>query len=144
MWLHNEHEKSCLHDSLETARRALLHQQGQFLAATHIYEAAARPNLVITLASNSEVHNCNVQIQVRQLEQEADANVHKDRRDMFFDYLRQIKPLKICEKNLVTEVTSEVWRRDQQVYELRTELSLQARHQTLRNIKVKNTLDCST
>ena len=62
-----------LHDSLETARRALLHQQGQFLAATPQYEAAARPNLVITLASNSDVHNCNVQIQVRQLEQEADA-----------------------------------------------------------------------
>ena len=33
------------------------------------------------------------------------------------------------QENLVTEVTSDVWRRDEQVYDLRTELSLQALHQ---------------
>ena len=32
-------------------------------------------------------------------------------------------------ENLVTDVTSEVRRRDEQVYDLRTELSLQALHQ---------------
>ena len=53
---------------LETARRALLHQQGEFLAAVHQYEAAARQNLGSAFARNSEAHNYNVQIQVRQTE----------------------------------------------------------------------------
>ena len=44
----------------ETARRALLHQQGQFLAATHQHEAAARPHLVSALARSSEAHRGTV------------------------------------------------------------------------------------
>ena len=31
----------------ETARRVFLHQQGEFLVATHQYEAVARQNLVL-------------------------------------------------------------------------------------------------
>ena len=57
----------------ETARRALHRQQGERLAATDQYEAAARKNFVKTLARNTEAHNDNVQVQVRQLEHEADA-----------------------------------------------------------------------
>ena len=41
----------------EAARRTLLHQQGDFLAATHQYEAAARQNLVSALARHNEAHN---------------------------------------------------------------------------------------
>ena len=52
-WLHNEHEK-LLYDQRETARRALIPQQREFLAVTHQCEAAARRNLVNTLASNNE------------------------------------------------------------------------------------------
>ena len=43
-----------LNDLRETARHALLHQQGEFLDATHPYEAAARHHLVSTLARNRE------------------------------------------------------------------------------------------
>ena len=64
--------REALNVQFETARRALLHQQGEFLAATHQHETAARQNLVSTMARTSEVHNYNVQIQVRQLEPEAD------------------------------------------------------------------------
>ena len=38
--------REALNDQRETARRVLLHQQGEFLAATHQREAAARQNLV--------------------------------------------------------------------------------------------------
>ena len=57
----------------ETARRALLRQQGECLAATDQYEAAARKNFVNTLARNNEAHNDNVQVQALQLEHKADA-----------------------------------------------------------------------
>ena len=40
-------------------------------------------------------------------------------------------------ETFVTEVTSEVWRRDEQVHDLRAELSLH----TLHNNKIKNMLD---
>ena len=39
----------------------------------HQYEVAARQNLVSVLARNHEAQNCNVQVQVGQLEREADA-----------------------------------------------------------------------
>ena len=41
----------------ETARRALLRQQGEFIAVTHQCDAVARRNLVSALARNSEVHS---------------------------------------------------------------------------------------
>ena len=47
----------------ETARRALFHQQGYFLADTHLYEADARENIVSTLASINDAHNYDVQMQ---------------------------------------------------------------------------------
>ena len=40
--------REALYDQRETARRSLLPQQGEFLAATHRYEAAARKNLINT------------------------------------------------------------------------------------------------
>ena len=42
--------REALNHQRETARRALLHQQEEFLAATHQEEAAARQNLVSALA----------------------------------------------------------------------------------------------
>ena len=65
--------REALKDQRETARRALLHQQGELLAATHHYEVAARQNLDSTLAINNETHHSKVLLQVRQLEHEADA-----------------------------------------------------------------------
>ena len=98
-----------LHDQRETARRAPLRQQGEFLAATHQYEASARHNFVNTWARTSEAHNFNVQRQ--------------------HDFLMmQVKLLKMCEKNRVTEVIWDVWRRDEQENDLHTELSLQTLH----------------
>ena len=40
----------------EAARCALLRQQGEFLAATHQHDSAARQNLVKILASNNAAH----------------------------------------------------------------------------------------
>ena len=65
--------REALNNQRETSRRALFHQHGGFLAATHQYEAVTRQNLVSALARNSEAHNYDVQMQVRHLEQEADA-----------------------------------------------------------------------
>ena len=50
-----------------TSRRSS--EQGEILATTHRYEAAARQNLVNTLATRNEARNYNVQMQ---LEHEAD------------------------------------------------------------------------
>ena len=116
------------HHQRETARRAPRPQQGEFLAATHQYEAAARHNLVNTLARVHEVHNYKVQMQVRQLEQEADARLSQRGRVSRFSQEAN-QAVGNQPENLVTEVTSEVWRRDEQVYDLHTELSLQAPHQ---------------
>ena len=43
-------------DQRETARRAVLHQRGEFLAGTHHCEAAARQNLVSIINRNGEAH----------------------------------------------------------------------------------------
>ena len=60
--------REVLNDQRETVRRALLHQHGEFLAATRQYEAVGgAKNLVNNLTRNSETHNYNVQLQVRQL-----------------------------------------------------------------------------
>ena len=57
-------------------------------------------NLVNTLARNKEVQNYNVQVQVRQLETEADARFSKRQRDLLSRFSQeQIKLLKISEKN---------------------------------------------
>ena len=117
------------HDQREAARRALVPQQGGFLAATHRYEAAARQNLVNTLARHSEVDKYNVQMQVRQLEQEADTRYSHRQRELLSRFSQEAKQsLEHQRDNLVTEVIPEARRRDEQVYGLRTELSLQALH----------------
>ena len=48
--------REALHDQRETARRAPLHQQGEILAVTHQYEAAAKQNLVSALACEADCH----------------------------------------------------------------------------------------
>ena len=88
-------------------------------------EAAARQNLVNTLARRN----------LTQL-QRADATRTRSRRAIFprqRELLSRLcqkayQPLENQREHLVTEVTSSVWRRDEQVYELRTEPSLQALH----------------
>ena len=90
--------REALKDQSETARRALLHQEGEFLAACHQHEAVGRQILVSALARTNEVHSYNVQIQVRQLEQEADARFSQDRGISYLDFRRKhIKLLKISE-----------------------------------------------
>ena len=136
-WGHRELRKSTLFCALisptvsndfedfhqrETARLALLHQQGEFLAATHQYEAAARQNLVNSSARNNEAHKYNVQMQARHLEQETDARFSR-----FSSEANQ--PHQNQGGNLVTEVSFEVWGRDEQVFGVRAELSLHAPHQ---------------
>ena len=74
--------RAALDDQRETAHRALLHQQGEFLGATHQYEAAARQKFVTILARLSEAHDYNVQMQVRQLEHEAHARISQKQREL--------------------------------------------------------------
>ena len=49
--------REALNDQRETARRALLHQQGEFLAAAHQREAVVRDHL-----ENSFARNCEAQL----------------------------------------------------------------------------------
>ena len=80
-------------DQRETARRALLHQTGEILAATHQYEAAARQNFVNTLTKKNEAHNYNA-FGNSNMKQTRD--FPKDRGNCYRDSLRkQIKLLKI-------------------------------------------------
>ena len=80
--LATQRAREALNDQCDMAQRALLRQQEQFLTATHQYEAAARQNLVSALARSDEAHNYNVQMQVRQLEQEADARFFERQREL--------------------------------------------------------------
>ena len=91
-----------------------------FLGAVHQYEAAARQNLVRALARNSEVYNKNAQI--RQLEQEADTRFSQRQRELLSRFPYE------ANQALEDEVTSEIWRRDDRLYDLRTELILLALH----------------
>ena len=75
-----QRERDALYVQRETVRHALPHQQGEFLAADHQYEAAARQDLLNTLARNSAVHKCKVQMQIRQLEHEAGARFSQRQR----------------------------------------------------------------
>ena len=94
--------REALNVQRETARRASLHHRGKFPTATHQYEAVARQLHASALARNSEAHNYNVQIQVRQFEQAADARSSQRHRELFYvDCPRkQIKLLGISEKFL--------------------------------------------
>ena len=104
-----------MYDQHETARSALLHQQ------------AVMQNLVNTVARNNEAHNDNVQMQVQQLEHEADARFSQRQRHFLPRFSQEAnQALEDQREILVTEVTTEVWMRDEQVHELRTELSLHA------------------
>ena len=112
--------REALHDQRETARRALLQQQRLFLAGQ---------NLLNTLASNSEAHNCDVQVQIRKLEHEAGAQCSPRQREQSSRFSQETNQALVnLQEVLVTEVKSEMWRRDEQVYDLRTGPSLQALH----------------
>ena len=92
-------------------------KQGEFLAATHQCEALS------VLWHQMVRRNFYVQIQVRQLEQEADAR--------FFDVdppMKQNTLLRIIGKFWKRKSIKEVWKRYEQVSDLRTDLSLQAPH----------------
>ena len=124
--------REVLNDQVETARRALHHQQGQLLATTRQYEAAAKQNIgqtrVSALARNHEAHNYNVQMQVRQLEHEPDARFlrHRELSSKFSQEENQALENQL--QILVTDATSEVRSQDEQLYDLLTEPSFQAPH----------------
>ena len=58
---------------------------------------------------NNEAHNYNVQMQVRQLEQEAGARFSK--RELLFRFSQDANQAREDQREILfTEVTSEVWR----------------------------------
>ena len=116
--------QEALNNHRETARRVLLHQQREVLAATHQYEAAAKRNLVSALARNTETHNYYLQIQVRQLDHEVNARFSQRQREPSSRFSQQAnQALEDHREILATEVISQVRERDEQVYDLRTESS---------------------
>ena len=103
-----------------------LNNKEKFLLPLIQCEAASRQNLVNTLARRNEARNYNVQTQ---LEHEADARFSQRQRELLSRLCQKAyHALENHREHLVTEVTSSARRRDEQVYELRTELSLQALH----------------
>ena len=137
--------REALHDQHETARRALLHQQGQFLASTHHCEAAARQNLCEHFgARNTEAPNYEVQKQVRQREHEADARCSQRLRELWSWFSQEAnQALEKQREILATEVTSEVWRRGEQVYTIyvRNSVFKHYTRKTLRNSWTTSALD---
>ena len=70
-----------------------------------------------------------MQKQVRQLEQETDLRFSQRQRELLSRFSQEgDQALEDQRQNFVTEVTSEVWRRDEQVSDLRAELRLQSLH----------------
>ena len=68
-------------------------------------------------------------MQVRQLAHEIDARFCERQGDLLSRFSPDAnQALEDQRESLVTEVTSEVWRRDDQVHDSRTELSLHAPH----------------
>ena len=99
-------------------------------------EAAAKQNIVSTLARNSEAHEFHVQMQVRQLEHEADARCSQRQMELLSRFSQQaIQALEDQGDIRVTEVTSEVSRRDEQVHDLCTVFQHTTRKK-LRNNKI--------
>ena len=68
-------------------------------------------------------------MQAGQVEHEGDAKFSQRQRELLSRFSQEAAqtPENMLEI-LVTEVTSEVWRRDEQVHDLRTDLSLHALH----------------
>ena len=65
----------------------------------------------------TKAHNDNVQLQVRQLEHEADARFSQRQRELFARISQEAdQALEDQREKLVTEATSEVWRRDASKY----------------------------
>ena len=70
-----------------------------------------------------------MQTQALQLEHEADARFSHIQGELFSQFTQGAnQALENQRENLVTEVTSGVWRRNEQVFDLRAELSLHALH----------------
>ena len=79
------------------------------------------------LPLKNEVHNINMQMQARQIEHDAGARFSQGQRELLSRFSQDAdQALEDQRDILATEVTSEVWRLDEQVYDWRTELSLQA------------------
>ena len=68
-------------------------------------------------------------IQVRQLEHEADARFSLRQRELLSRFSQEVNQALENQRDImVTKVTTEVWRRHEQVHDLRAELRLQALH----------------
>ena len=110
-WTSIQRARQTLYDQRETARRALLHQQGEFLAATHQNAAVARQNFVNLLARNDEAQNYRVQTRVRRLEHEVDTRFPHRQRKLLSRFSQEAnQALEDQRAIVVTEVTAEVWR----------------------------------
>ena len=119
-------------DQPETARRALLHQAGEFLAATHQYEAAAKRNFVNTLTKKKR----STQLQrFRQLEHEADARFSQRPRELLSRFSQ--------EANQALDNQKYGGETNKYMIYVQNTVTTHYTRKTLRNNKVKNTLETS-
>ena len=137
-------QREALNDQREAARRALRHRQGDVLAGTHRYEAAARQNLVSALARDTEGHSFNEQMQVRQLEQEANARFSHGLNELLYRFSQDAnQALEDQLSNLVTEVTRcDGCEMSNYTIYVQNWVFKHHTRKTPHNDKIKNMLDC--
>ena len=122
-WLHNEHEKLWMIS--EKQLEVLCSNNKGSLLLPLINVKRLRSETLSMLWQ----HNYNVQMRVRQLEHEAYARFSQRQMELLSRFSQGAnQALERQREILVTEVTSEVWRRDEQVHDLRTDLNLHALH----------------
>ena len=103
----------------ETARRALLHQQRGFLTGTRQYETVASKIKTVFWQ----------EIMKRTIRTRSRSTMCSKKEGMLSRFSQDANQVPQDERTfLVTEVTSEVWRQDEQLYDLHQELGLQALH----------------
>ena len=114
--------REALHDQRETARRALLHQQGEFLAATHQHERL-RGQILYVLWQDimmRTIRMCEYNFDSSNKKQMRD--VLEDRKELLSRYSQEASQAPEDQREiLVMEVTSKLW-------DSRTDMSLHALH----------------
>ena len=128
-WLHNELGKPCM---ISAKRLDVLYaiNKDNFLLPPINMKRLRGNTLSIFWQETTKYTITSCRCKFRQLEREAGARFHQKPRELLPRFSQEAnQALDNHRENVVTEVTSEVRRRDEQVFDLRTELSLQAPHQ---------------
>ena len=126
-WLHNEHEMLCMISAEKPDVLCSINKDNSLLPLTNLNRLGGRTLSILSKQTMRTMKACRCKFDNSNIKQMRD--FPKDKGNCYRGSLRkQIKLLKFSEICFVTEVTTDVWRRDEQVHDLRTELSLHALH----------------